>query len=557
MSPSARNGSSIRILALLAAVVCLAPSPSALALNAGQALDLTALGGWSGFELLSQGNDLTGISDAGYGDTATRGIYDGLGLYRDGDDLSVWVNHETSGAAISRVDLELPALRDAIDSVIGGGSAAGFQPVVGVGYAYETIFDGSYDAQTNADPVAVGAVEVAAYGNANFARFCSGTSHAAGTFGAGRGFVDSLYLTGEEVSGGKFYALDETTRTLWEAPDLGLGNWENAAEIDTGESDHVALLLMSDVGGGTGDFLQMYVGKKGVDANADGEVDFLERNGLRGGQVYYFDPEAGASSTDLPDGAVDGLWSTSSVGALRETKLEDAHANPFDGTELVFADQTDGLYRMDVDLVFDEEGFDAAASPVSIFQIDDDDVGPLGAPDNLTWSRDGNVYVQEDGSGDGVYRISPTGNNLEQLAAAGSEPSGVIDVSETIGYVPGSVLMLSLQGSGASGAQLGVLVSPDAAALEPGDYDLDGDVDQDDYAVWAAAFGTDPTQTLTFADGNGDGLVGAADYTVWRDAVGAGAGSIPEPTAVASLATLLTLAWTRRPRRRRTLATSC
>ena len=53
-----------------------------------------------------------------------------------------------------------------------------------------------------------------------------------------------------------------------------------------------------------------------------------------------------------------------------------------------------------------------------------------------------------------------------------------------------------------------------------GDYDGDGDVDTDDYAVWAAAFGgSNPA-----ADGNGDGVVGADDYTVWRDAYSAGGG---------------------------------
>ncbi len=48
-----------------------------------------------------------------------------------------------------------------------------------------------------------------------------------------------------------------------------------------------------------------------------------------------------------------------------------------------------------------------------------------------------------------------------------------------------------------------------------GDYDIDGDVDQDDYTVWVNSFGS---QTLLAADGNNDGIVNAADYTVWRDA---------------------------------------
>ena len=136
---------------------------------------------------------------------------------------------------------------------------------------------------------------------------------------------------------------------------------------------------MSDVGSGSGDYLQMYVGEKNLDANADGQIDFLERNGLRGGTVHYFAPTAGASLTDLPDGTVTGTWQTSTTGALQETKLEDAHTDPSNGSRLVFADQTDGIYIMDTELVFNGQVIDLNATTVTISQIDDDDVAPIGA----------------------------------------------------------------------------------------------------------------------------------------------------------------------------------
>lgn len=54
-----------------------------------------------------------------------------------------------------------------------------------------------------------------------------------------------------------------------------------------------------------------------------------------------------------------------------------------------------------------------------------------------------------------------------------------------------------------------------------GDYDIDGDVDEDDYSVWRRNFGS---TYLLAADGNGNGVVDAADYAVWRDALNSSLG---------------------------------
>ena len=87
----------------------------------------------------------------------------------------------------------------------------------------------------------------------------------------------------------------------------------------------------------------------------------------------------------------------------------------------------------------------------------------------------------------------------------------------------------------------------------PGDYDGNGDVDNDDYSVWNAAFGN--TGDFQPADGNLDGVVDTADYTVWKDnvgntavelgiGVGNGAGSaIPEPAAWLVLLVGLAVGW--------------
>ena len=426
-------------------------------------VNLQTMSGWKAFAVVTQGDDISFIADPGYGNIASRGTYDGLGAYRAGANLSIWMNHETSTAAISRIDVDINNFRQAIQSVVDNGQTE-FPPFLktGMGYAYDRIFDGTYHAVNNPDPVASGTVGVGNYGDANFDRFCAGTSHPAYAFGGNRGFADDLYLTGEEVSGGKFYALDERTRTLWEATDLGLGQWENAALVDTHNTTHIALVMNSDSGSGLGEPIRLYIGEKSIDVNGDGEIDFLERNGLRGGSVYYFAPDKGFSHTDLPSGQVTGKWTSNLSDALTETKLEDIHTNPNNGNELVFADQTDGVYRMDVDLVFDGNDLDLMASAVLINQIDDVSTPPVGAPDNVTWSLDGRIYVEEDGDGNGIFHMAPDGTGLTQIAVAFSEPSGIIDFSEFVGYEPGSIFLTSVQGNGASGAQLITLISPEA-----------------------------------------------------------------------------------------------
>ncbi len=55
-----------------------------------------------------------------------------------------------------------------------------------------------------------------------------------------------------------------------------------------------------------------------------------------------------------------------------------------------------------------------------------------------------------------------------------------------------------------------------------GDYNIDGVVDDEDYAAWRSTFGSN---LLLAADGNGNGVVDAGDYVVWRSNVGNTLGS--------------------------------
>ena len=72
-----------------------------------------------------------------------------------------------------------------------------------------------------------------------------------------------------------------------------------------------------------------------------------------------------------------------------------------------------------------------------------------------------------------------------------------------------------------------------------GDYDRNGSVDDADFAVWRATWGSSSDLR---ADGNGDGMVDAADYSVWRQNLGTShaagtVSSVPEAAAGWLLAT--------------------
>jgi hypothetical protein len=316
----------------------------------------------------------------------------------------------------------------------------------------------------------------------------------------------------------------------------------------------VAFVLNSDLEAPSSDYLRLYVGVKGIDANGDGSVDFLERNGLRGGSIYYFKPNDGASNTDLPDGTVTGTWSASTTGGLREDKLEDVHTNPMDGSQLVFADQTDGVYRLDLPLKFTAGEFDPAGTVTKIAQIDAHPTAPLGSPDNLAWSRNGKIYVQEDGDGFEIWEIDEGGGGHVRVARGFSEPSGVIDASDELGFLPGSILLSSLQGSSStSGSQLVVLISPTATVAAPtADYNNNGTVDAGDYTVWRNTLGQ--VGSGLAADGNDNNLIDAGDYALWKSQFGmlvdAGGGeyaAVPEPAGLLPMiAALVALALVRR-----------
>jgi len=65
----------------------------------------------------------------------------------------------------------------------------------------------------------------------------------------------------------------------------------------------------------------------------------------------------------------------------------------------------------------------------------------------------------------------------------------------------------------------------DLLAVLPGDYDFNGTVEVDDYAVWKANYGE--VGVTVAGDGNGDGVVDAGDYVRWRNNLGKTFADVP------------------------------
>ena len=481
----------LKLAAFAVGCTCAAWAPSPAYGLDGDTPQVAARNGWKSFEVISLGDDPSGDGFT----HAMPGNFDGVGAFlSDASTLRLLINHELADASVSEVNLNLASFKTAITNVRNTGTTGGGSFVNSARQAYGRWTDnggGSFTTTTDTT-------------NTAFQRFCSSQFHPANTFGVNRGFVDNIYMNGEEATGGRMFALDVASRdyyrlgsaTVGANPDGGLagmppGPWENAALIDTGESNHIALLLSPDGDPAvpTNAVAQLYIGVKGKGSNGAASSGFLARNGLAYGSTYYLNSAFPGSGT-----SAGGTFDTSIAGALVSAKLEDVDTNPNDPTQAVMGVQETGLFTFDFDLQFDGAGgtFDAAGSGFSITRIQNhvnDTDGSFGDADNVDWTKtttldgtaflNGLIFVNEDsGTGNGeTWMMKPDGSGLVLIGdtigiSAATETSGILDISELVGYLPGSVLLTTNQGDTAS---LTVLISPSATLVpEPASLALAG-----------------------------------------------------------------------------------
>ena len=454
---------------LASVFVLLAPSTYAID---GGTLRLNVHNGWRAFEIITQNNNPAGD---GYS-WAMEDKFDGIGAWLPDDStLRLQINHENSDATVSEVNLNLANFQTAITNTINSGTTGGVSFVDSARQAYDRWSDDAGATWTATSDVT----------NTSFSRYCSSQSYDPDTFGPGRGFVDQVYITGEEVSAGRLFAIDSVNRDYYQlsgaagsAPG-GLGGmpfdaWENAALLDTGETNHVALLLSPDGGSRN---MQLYIGEKGKDTAGSASTDFLARNGFAYGSYYYLNDSLPASGT-----STDGTFDTTAIGALNSSKLEDVDTSPSDPTQAVLGDQNSGLFTFDFNLDFGSGSFNAGTSDFSITKIQNhiNDVNnQFGDADNVDWTdattlggvnyADGLIFVNEDTGTNGgeIWVNEPDGSGLIKIAdtilvAGASETTGILDISNLVGYLPGSIVLTNNQGGASSTS---VLIHPNATLI--------------------------------------------------------------------------------------------
>ncbi len=449
-----------------------------------------------------------GQSVAGF--TAT-GIPDGLGAYRvDDDTIRILINSEIGNdkgySYLLASGAELKGARINFIEVNNAGQ------VVRGGLAYDTIYDRNGNLVTDEAQVRGPGISV---GGLN--RFCSANLVEANTFGPGKGAADRLFLLGEEFTNGTMWILDVNEGELWAAPDLAYGGWESAAMVDTGSTDTVAYFLGDDGPAGEGAPLYLYVGTK----KADGNV--LERNGLVGGQLFYWKSTTGVRNEDgLAEGGTDaGTWVAIDAqdvskagqpgyddqgyklaptlrtevfngGGFMGYRVEDVDFNPNDPSQIAFNttgggkndragdDKFGSVWTLDVS--FNADGTAPATALLKhLYDGDAADNQQLGvrSPDNLAWSADGNIYVNEDrstpfeGKEASIWKVNATSGDAERILVmnrdaalpagqtdteAGSlgawESSGIIDVSALYGNTPGTDFFFTVQAHGVKGGSI-------------------------------------------------------------------------------------------------------
>lgn len=403
---------------------------------------IQGLNGWEVTPLFTVGETLP--SSKVPGGYLPAGVLDGIGAEQlNRNTVRAYVNHELfggegysytlangtelKGARVSFFDIDIKRRK-----------------IKEGGLAYDAIFDRQFLEVT--DPLQI---NEDGHGIDGFTRLCSGQLVEEGT----DNFEDTMYLTHEETDdpgfnphGGSLWALDTKRRELHAVPAAGRANWENTAALEV-PGNRVALLIGDDKAPAP---LWLYIGMKQASIYEIKSAlprglnpprnNFLNRNGLLVGDLFYFVPDSGITDSSRFYGTgnmMGGSWRKIAVldetragqagydafgykdgrtlrqeafagGAFKFSRPEDVSTNPFLPFQAVMASTGHGslfggaedwgtLYVVNVTflnlrslLTIIYDGNDAGGG-----QVPGPDFG-VRSPDNVDWADDGFIYIQED-----------------------------------------------------------------------------------------------------------------------------------------------------------------
>lgn len=409
-------------LSSMLAVLSLAGT-SAVSAQTIEPAQMNGLGTWTTTPVLTIGESINGY--------IPPGIPDGMGAFERDSQVEIISNHELrstqgyayqlsngtelTGARMSRLVFDKES-RDLLEA----------------GLAYNKIYNRAGEIVDDASDLDFNGLN----------RLCSANAAVQDQ----AGFVEDVFITGEETYGGTAFVLDVANETLWAAPWMGRAGWESVAILDIPgiNRTHVAILIGDDRGDAP---LLLYVGKKQPNGN------FLERNGLEDGSLYmwvanngelspadwngtgtarsgkfvqvanYDMTQAGSAGGQGELGYDELGFATQAeldhqktmLGAFNFSRPEDLHTNPTagKGNQVVLAstgrntainqgaDLWGTTYLVDVKINLGRIKNDNITADLSIiYDGDDQDKRDFGirSPDNLVWADNGLIYLQEDRS---------------------------------------------------------------------------------------------------------------------------------------------------------------
>lgn len=264
-------------------------------------------------------------------------------------------------------------------------------------------------------------------------RFCSASLYNKGQFG----LLDDIFFCGEEVSNGRAFALNIQKRELHHIEILGEHSYENIVMIDLGLKGYISCLIGDD-----NKFkkpLYLYIGK----LYPNEKDDFLKRNGFKEGFKYHYCENGYFEKVD------------SDIKPLLYQRIEDIAVNPNRPNCAVFSETIGGIKNKGNVHYIEIQNFNNSKdfpknikAKIELF----DPKSKMINPDNLLWTKENQIFIQEDNScfnQNNIWLYDMNNKEKKKIIATLNnncwESSGLIDISNIINDESYKYFVLTVQ----------------------------------------------------------------------------------------------------------------